>query len=114
MRINDFFCVYVLDLNFFLCLLQDDARELFALAGSMEDVKFTPELVSIMKRLWNDNGVQNCFARSREYQLNDSAAQYVQYNLFVITVDIGYKLHLFPKTGVCYLKEYLEKCPNLY
>lgn len=74
MRINDFFCVYVFDLNFFLCLLQDDARELFALAGSMEDVKFTPELVSIMKRLWNDNGVQNCFARSREYQLNDSAA----------------------------------------
>lgn len=54
--------------------MQDDARELFALAGSMEDVKFTPELVSIMKRLWNDSGVQNCFARSREYQLNDSAA----------------------------------------
>ena len=57
-----------------ICFLQDDARELFALAGSMEDVKFTPELVSIMKRLWNDSGVQNCFARSREYQLNDSAA----------------------------------------
>lgn len=55
----------------------DDARELFALAGSMEDVKFTPELVSIMKRLWNDSGVQNCFARSREYQLNDSAAYYL-------------------------------------
>lgn len=53
---------------------QDDARELFALAGSMEDVKFTPELVSIMRRLWNDAGVQNCFSRSREYQLNDSAA----------------------------------------
>lgn len=55
----------------------DDARELFALAGSMEDVKFTPELVSIMRRLWNDAGVQNCFSRSREYQLNDSAAYYL-------------------------------------
>ena len=57
-----------------LCHFQDDARELFALAGSMEDVKFTPELVSIMKRLRNDSGVQNCFSRSREFQLNDSAA----------------------------------------
>lgn len=55
----------------------DDARELFALAGSMEDVKFTPELVSIMKRLWSDSGVQGCFGRSREYQLNDSAAYYL-------------------------------------
>jgi len=62
------------NINLMIFLLQDDARELFALAGSMEDVKFTPELVSIMKRLWNDSGVQNCFARSREYQLNDSAA----------------------------------------
>lgn len=55
----------------------DDARELFALAGSMEDVKFTAELVSIMKRLWSDSGVQACFGRSREYQLNDSAAYYL-------------------------------------
>lgn len=62
------------NIKLLILLLQDDARELFALAGSMEDVKFTPELVSIMKRLWNDSGVQNCFARSREYQLNDSAA----------------------------------------
>ena len=60
--------------SFHICRFQDDARELFALAGSMEDVKFTPELVSIMKRLWNDSGVQNCFSRSREFQLNDSAA----------------------------------------
>ena len=60
--------------SFHICRFQDDARELFALAGSMEDVKFTPELVSIMKRLWNDPGVQNCFSRSREFQLNDSAA----------------------------------------
>jgi guanine nucleotide-binding protein G(i) subunit alpha len=27
-----------------------------------------------MRTLWNDNGVQACFLRSREYQLNDSAA----------------------------------------
>ncbi|EDO49692.1 predicted protein [Nematostella vectensis] len=55
----------------------DDAREMFALAGSMEDVKFTAELISIMKRLWSDSGIQACFARSREYQLNDSASYYL-------------------------------------
>ena len=30
-----------------------------------------------MKKLWSDNGVQQCFSRSREYQLNDSAAYYL-------------------------------------
>lgn len=31
----------------------------------------------VMKRLWMDGGVQHCFSRSREYQLNDSAAYYL-------------------------------------
>lgn len=31
----------------------------------------------LMKHLWRDAGVQNCFSRSREYQLNDSAAYYL-------------------------------------
>ena len=30
-----------------------------------------------MKRLWTDEGVQECFSRSREYQLNDSAPYYL-------------------------------------
>ena len=30
-----------------------------------------------MKRLWMDGGVQHCFSRSREYQLNDSAAYFL-------------------------------------
>jgi hypothetical protein len=34
-----------------------------------------PEIVGkAMQALWNDNGIQACFLRSREYQLNDSAA----------------------------------------
>ena len=53
--------------------LQDDARQLFSLAGGTEDGEMTPELAAIMKRLWKDSGVQECLARSREYQLNDSA-----------------------------------------
>ena len=34
---------------------------------------FSEELFSAMKRLWADSGVQECFARADEYQLNDSA-----------------------------------------
>lgn len=34
---------------------------------------FTPELTAAMKRLWADDGIRQCFRRSREYQLNDSA-----------------------------------------
>jgi guanine nucleotide-binding protein subunit alpha len=34
---------------------------------------FPPEVSSAIKALWADTGVQECFSRSREYQLNDSA-----------------------------------------
>lgn len=53
---------------------QDDARQLFVLAGSAEEGVMTPELAGVIKRLWRDLGVQACFSRSREYQLNDSAS----------------------------------------
>ena len=36
-----------------------------------------PDLAAVMKRLWEDASVQECFARSREYQLNDSASYYL-------------------------------------
>jgi len=40
----------------------------------MEDTEpFTPELLASMKSLWADSGVQACFTRANEYQLNDSA-----------------------------------------
>uniref|UniRef100_A0A8C5AXN4 Guanine nucleotide-binding protein G(i) subunit alpha-1 n=1 Tax=Gadus morhua TaxID=8049 RepID=A0A8C5AXN4_GADMO len=55
----------------------DDARQLFVLAGSAEEGFMTPELAGVMKRLWKDGGVTACFGRSREYQLNDSAAYYL-------------------------------------
>lgn len=53
---------------------QDDARQLFVLAGTAEEGVMTPELAGVICRLWRDNGVQSCFVRSREYQLNDSAS----------------------------------------
>ncbi|KAI7811958.1 guanine nucleotide binding protein (G protein), alpha inhibiting activity polypeptide a [Triplophysa rosa] len=55
----------------------DDARQLFALAGSVDEGFMTTELAGIMQRLWKDSGVQACFARSREYQLNDSASYFL-------------------------------------
>lgn len=63
-------------LNRLRCVLslQDDARQLFVLAGSAEEGFMTGELAGVIQRLWNDEGVQACFSRSREYQLNDSAA----------------------------------------
>ncbi|CAB1437832.1 unnamed protein product, partial [Pleuronectes platessa] len=56
----------------------DDAQQLFALSAAAEEQGLLPgELASVMRRLWGDNGIQSCFARSREYQLNDSAAYYL-------------------------------------
>lgn len=54
-----------------------DARQLFAIVGSSEDISLTPDLGQVMKRLWRDGGVQACFRRSREYQLNDSAEYFL-------------------------------------
>ncbi|XP_063052186.1 guanine nucleotide-binding protein G(i) subunit alpha-1-like [Engraulis encrasicolus] len=56
---------------------EDDARQLFVLAGSAEEALMTGDLSGIIRRLWKDGGVQACFARSREYQLNDSASYYL-------------------------------------
>uniref|UniRef100_A0A3P8R412 Guanine nucleotide-binding protein G(i) subunit alpha-2 n=1 Tax=Astatotilapia calliptera TaxID=8154 RepID=A0A3P8R412_ASTCA len=56
----------------------DDARQLFALSGAAEEQGTLPEdLSNIIQRLWADGGVQSCFTRAREYQLNDSAAYYL-------------------------------------
>lgn len=53
---------------------QDDGRQLFNLADSIEEGTMPPELVDCIKKLWKDGGVQACFDRAAEYQLNDSAA----------------------------------------
>nr|QKY89044.1 Gi alpha [Acanthopleura granulata] len=55
----------------------EDARQLFALAGNADEGEMSPELAAVMKRLWKDSGVQECFSRAREYQLNDSAEYYL-------------------------------------
>ena len=64
-------------LNLIFSPLQEDARLFFEMAGQRSEVELTYEIGQLMKRLWSDRGVQHCFARSREYQLNDSAAYYL-------------------------------------
>ena len=52
----------------------EDVRQFFNLAdGDSDECEMPEELSQIMTRLWKDVGVQECFSRSREYQLNDSA-----------------------------------------
>lgn len=53
------------------------ARQFFTYASAAEEGILLPELVDLMSKLWSDAGVQQSFARSREYQLNDSAAYYL-------------------------------------
>lgn len=53
---------------------QSDAKMVLDVIARMEDTEpFSEELLAAMKRLWADQGVQQCFGRSNEYQLNDSA-----------------------------------------
>ena len=57
----------------FVCL-QSDAKMVMDVVSRMEDTEpFSEELLAGMQRLWTDGGVQECFSRSNEYQLNDSA-----------------------------------------
>ncbi|KAM5202185.1 guanine nucleotide-binding protein G(t) subunit alpha-2 isoform 3-T7 [Hipposideros larvatus] len=57
--------------------LQDDGRQLNNLADSTEEGTMPPELVEVIRKLWKDGGVQACFDRAAEYQLNDSAPYYL-------------------------------------
>ncbi|XP_065272817.1 guanine nucleotide-binding protein G(o) subunit alpha isoform X6 [Emys orbicularis] len=56
---------------------REACRQMFACTESSEDGFQTTELLSAMMRLWADSGIQECFNRSREYQLNDSAQYYL-------------------------------------
>lgn len=53
--------------------MQDDARKLMHLADTIEEGTMPKELSDIILRLWKDSGIQACFDRASEYQLNDSA-----------------------------------------
>jgi guanine nucleotide-binding protein G(i) subunit alpha len=55
--------------------LQKDADIVLAHCQIEANHELLPTAVGkAMCALWHDHGVQTCFLRSREYQLNDSAA----------------------------------------
>lgn len=57
---------------------EQDAKMVFDIVTRMEDTEpFSEEFLMAMKRLWTDSGVQQCFQRSNEYQLNDSAKYFL-------------------------------------
>lgn len=56
---------------------REDQQLLLSMANTLEDGDMTPQLAEIIKRLWGDPGIQACFERASEYQLNDSAAYYL-------------------------------------
>lgn len=52
---------------------QDDARKLMHMADTIEEGTMPKEMSDIIQRLWKDSGIQACYERASEYQLNDSA-----------------------------------------
>ena len=55
-----------------------DAHRVLEVIQRMKDTEpFNSDLLSSMERLWADAGVQLCFLRSNEYQLNDSAQYFL-------------------------------------
>lgn len=69
--------LHLLDIPFGSVQRIADAKRLVQITADMEQMKMTEEMVEIIKRLWNDSGVQECVSRAREYQLNDSATYYL-------------------------------------
>ncbi|PVU90220.1 hypothetical protein BB559_001044 [Furculomyces boomerangus] len=56
--------------------LQEHVNIIMNLPGQIDAEYFPPEISQAIKLLWNDKGVQYCFSRSNEFQLNDSARYY--------------------------------------
>ena len=48
-------------------------QTIFMQPQQIEGDSLPPEVGNAIRALWLDHGVQDCFQRSREYQLNDSA-----------------------------------------
>ena len=55
----------------------DDVRHLCEITDASTSRDITFQMGEIIDRLWKDVGLQGCFLRSREYQLNDSAGYYL-------------------------------------
>ncbi|OMH81281.1 Guanine nucleotide-binding protein subunit alpha [Zancudomyces culisetae] len=57
----------------------------------IESDDFPPELMMAIKSIWSDGGVRECFSRSSEYQLNDSASY--EYDQVLIEDESSNRMH---------------------
>ncbi|XP_053552642.1 guanine nucleotide-binding protein G(i) subunit alpha-1-like isoform X2 [Bombina bombina] len=55
----------------------DDARQLAVFARGAEKGVMSEELAGVIKRLWEDVGVQTCFSHSPQYKHNNSASYFL-------------------------------------
>ena len=68
----------MLNIQFATTEREPDAQRVLEVIQRMKDTEpFNSDLLSSMERLWADSGVQQCFLRSNEYQLNDSAQYFL-------------------------------------
>jgi len=65
-------CIYLCSLRKNECDLQELADLVMSIDYDEVTVLEDPYLNAI-KTLWNDDGIQECYVRRREYQLTDSA-----------------------------------------
>ncbi|XP_784797.4 guanine nucleotide-binding protein G(t) subunit alpha-3-like [Strongylocentrotus purpuratus] len=58
--------------------IENDAAYLYSYMNmtGTRDHEFTPELVQVIDRIWNDHGIQECYKRSNEFQLLDNAGYF--------------------------------------
>uniref|UniRef100_A0AC34FXQ7 Uncharacterized protein n=1 Tax=Panagrolaimus sp. ES5 TaxID=591445 RepID=A0AC34FXQ7_9BILA len=61
----------------FANISRDDVKRFLMQVRESEEGYLTPQMAADIKKIWNDSGVKQCFERSREYQLNDSASYYL-------------------------------------
>lgn len=67
---------------------QDQAKVILGLSTSLNSYEtFPPEVTSAFSVLLQDGGVQQCFKRAYEYQLNDSAPYYFEHMMRLLTPD---------------------------
>ena len=50
---------------------------LFVFVEEWKDGTLSPQMAKLMILLWNDKGIQECFKRSNEYHLCDSAGYFL-------------------------------------
>ena len=55
----------------------EDGKKILRIASQMDDYDLTTDIGDSLKALWADSGIKECFERSIEYQLNDSAGYYL-------------------------------------